>query len=236
MADFNDIGISPRLDWPRVKKLLTIGFVASLLHFAGDMLLGWGVENETLTGIARMLSAYTGTNDKGIFFAATMGLIGMTLEGLCFFGVYRLMAERSPKYAHSFRTGIFGYLIFGVCGFHVPVCALTFLAKHGLSDELLLRYASCFILPALVLFWIFFAVLEVTQIKAFAIGKTPYPKWCWVFSLPVGMAAAMLPSIFGNLPLVNALKCAWIAFGSLWMFGGLLFTMKRASGAAIREN
>lgn len=25
MSDFNDIGISRELDWPRIKKLLTIG-------------------------------------------------------------------------------------------------------------------------------------------------------------------------------------------------------------------
>lgn len=137
MKDFNDIGISRQLDWPRIKKLLTIGLVASLLHFIGDMLLGWGVEDEALTGLARMLSAYTGTPDGGIFAAALLGLFGMTLEGLCYFGVYRLIAARSPAYAHRYRAGIFGYVIFGTCGFHVPVCAITFLAKHGVADGLL---------------------------------------------------------------------------------------------------
>ena len=43
MADFNDIGISRELDLPRIKKLLSIGLFASALHFAGDMILGWGV-------------------------------------------------------------------------------------------------------------------------------------------------------------------------------------------------
>lgn len=27
MSDFNDIGISRELDWPRIKKLLTIAFL-----------------------------------------------------------------------------------------------------------------------------------------------------------------------------------------------------------------
>lgn len=67
MTDFNDIGISRALDLPRIKKLLLIGLFASVLHFAGDMILGWGVEDETLTGIMRMLSAYTATSDGGIF-------------------------------------------------------------------------------------------------------------------------------------------------------------------------
>lgn len=227
MNDFNDIGIARQLDLPRVKKLLAIGLFASVLHFAGDMILGWGVEDETLTGIQRMLSAYTATSDGGIFAAALLGLFGMVLEGLCCFGIYRLIVPYSPKFAHHYRSGIFGYLIFGACGFHVPTCALVFLMKHGLGDETLLRYAAYFVLPAFVLFWVSFAVLEITQIKAFAKGQTPCPKWGWVFSLPVGMLIAMIPSVCGNLPFINALSCAWIAFGSLWMFGGLLAVVTR---------
>lgn len=51
---------------PRIRKLLTIGLLASLLHLAGDLILGWGTEQESLTGILRMLSAYTGTSDGGM--------------------------------------------------------------------------------------------------------------------------------------------------------------------------
>lgn len=232
MSDFNDIGISRQLDIPRIKKLLAIGLFASALHFAGDMILGWGVEDETLTGLARMLSAYTGTSDGGIFASALLGLFGMTLEGLCYFGIYRLIAARSAKYAHSYRAGIFGYVIFGACGFHVPVCAMTFLAKHGLDQGLLLRYAAYFLLPAFLLFWVFFLVLSVTQIKAFAKGLTPYPKWCWVFSMPVGMVAAMLVNVCGNQPWVNAISCAWICIGNVWMFGGLLALLGRTQKTA----
>lgn len=227
MTEFNDIGISNSLDVPRINKLLTIGLFASLLHFAGDMILGWGTEDETLTGIFRMLSAYISTSDGGIFASALLGLFGMVLEGLAFFGIYRMTAPYSQKYAHSLRTGILGYLMFGVCGFHVPTCALVYLTKHGISEELIMRFAAYFVLPGFVLFWIFFLILNVAQIKAFAKGMTPCPKWGWIFSLPVGMLIAMLPSVLGNLPLVNALSCAWIAFGNVWMFGGLLVLMKK---------
>lgn len=227
MTEFNDIGISNSLDVPRIKKLLKIGLFASLLHFAGDMILGWGTEDETLTGIFRMLSAYISTPDGGIFASALLGLFGMVLEGLAFFGIYRMTAPYSQKYAHSLRTGILGYLMFGACGFHVPTCALVYLTKHGISEELIMRFAAYFVLPGFVLFWIFFLILNVAQIKAFAKGMTPCPKWGWIFSLPVGMLIAMLPSVLGNLPLVNALSCAWIAFGNVWMFGGLLVLMKK---------
>ncbi len=227
MNDFNDIGISRQLDWPRNTHLFRVGLFGAILTLVGDMLLGWGVEDETLTGISRMLSAYTDLSDGGIFAAAMLGLFGITIEGLCYFGIYRLMAEHAPAYAHRYRTGIFGYVIFGGCGFHVPVCAMVFLTKYGLAEALVLKYAAYFVLPAFALFWVFFAVLEVTQIQVFAKGLAPYPKWCWVFSLPVGMAAAMLLNVFGNQPWVNAITCAWISVGNIWMFGGLLAVVKR---------
>ena len=228
MADFNDIGIPRQLDWPRVRKLLTIGVFGALLHLTGDLILGWGVEDESLTGLFRTLSAYTATRDGGILASALLGLLGMTLEGLSLFGVYRLMAERSPRDAHRYRSGILGYLIFGACGFHVPTCALVFLGKQGLPEETLVRFALYFLLPATALFWVFFLLLAVTQIAAFAKGRTPYPRWCWVFSPLVGGLAAQALGFLGNLPLLNAIACAWLAIGCLWMFCDLLGLAKSA--------
>lgn len=78
------------------------------------------------------------------------------------------------------------------------------------------------------LFWIFFLILVVTQISALVKDLTPYPKWCAVFSLPVGMILAMAFGIFGNHEWVNAITCAWIPVGNIWMFAGLLLMMKKA--------
>lgn len=228
MKMYNEIGISSQLDWPRIRHLLWVGLFGAVLSVTGDLILGWGVEDESLTGIFRMLSAYVGTSDGGILAAALLGLVGMTVEGLSYFGIYRLMAEKSPRYAHRYRAGILGYVIFGGCGFHLPVCAMVFLTKHGVEAGLVGQFAAYFLLPPFLLFWIFFLILEVTQIGAFAKGLTPYPKWCWVFSMPVGMVAVQLANAFGNRPWVNALSCAWIGIGNLWMFCGLLAAMKRA--------
>ena len=223
---FNDIGISGKLDFPRIKKLLSIGIFSSLLHLVGAFILGWGSENETLTGALRLISAYTETSDGGIFAASILGLFGMTLEGLSMFGIYRLMAETSPKYAHSYRSGIFGYLMFGACGVHVPLCAVAFLEKHGLSADIAELFASYFILPSFVLFLIFFAVLQITQIRAFSGGKTPCPRYCAVFVPVLGTAVAALPKLFGNYPFTNALFFARLAIGNLWTFTGLLISVK----------
>lgn len=141
------------------------------------------------------------------------------------------MAAKSPKYAHRYRSGIFGYLMFCACGFHVPVCTAVSLMKHGLSEALLTQYSAYFLMPPLVLFWIFFFVLVMTQIVAFRKGLTPYLKWCCVFSMAFGMLVYFLAALLGNRPFGNALRCAWLAIGNVWMFGGLLVTMKKAQRA-----
>ena len=149
MNSCNDIGILHNLDFPRIRKLLSIGLFSSLLTFAADMILGWGTEDETLRGISRMLSAYADISDGAIFICGLLGLIGISIEGLSFFGVYRMIAPYSEKYAHLYRTGISGWMIFAPCGFHVPVCAAVFLQKHFGADDIIEKYAVFFVLPAI---------------------------------------------------------------------------------------
>lgn len=216
------------IDKNRVKHLFLIGLFGALLTFVSDFILGYGVEDTTLTGIDRMMSSFTNASEIGLCLAGVLGLIGISIEGLSYFSIYRLIKPSSEKLAHSYRSGILGYLIFGPCGFHVPVCAMAFLAKNGFSGELLTEYIAFFVLPSFVLFWIFFIVLEVSQIKAFVKGLTPYPKWCWIFSLPIGMLMAIAFNVFGNHAWVNALSCAWISVGNLWMYIGLLLNFKKA--------
>lgn len=234
MTTYNDIGIDSKLDWERIVKLLRIGLLAGIMVLVGDMLLGWGIADESLSGMQRELSAYLTLSDTRIFWSAFLGLIGIPLEGLCYFGVYRLMAERSPKHAHTYRSGILGYLIFGACGVHVPCLSAVFFYKYVYAAnpegalELAIKYGGYFLLPGIILFLIFFVVLCGAQISAFAKGMTPYPRWCWIFSMPVGMVIAMIFKVFGESEPVNALTAGWISIGNIWMFGGLLVTVKLA--------
>ena len=234
MRTYNDIGISRQLDWDRIRKLFVIGLIGGCMTFAGDWLLGYGVCDDSLTGLERKLSQFLTLPDHKIFWSAFLGLIGISLEGLCYFGIYRLIA--SEKYAHIFRSGVFGYMLFAACGVHVPCLSCVFFYKHMMVEnletayDLSVRFGKYFLLPALILFLIFFIVMSIGQIGAFAKGQTPYPKWCWIFSLPVGMAATMLLKLAGNHAVINGLTAAWISIGNIWMFGGLLATMRLAKG------
>lgn len=232
MSTFNDIGISRQFDRSRIRKLFLIGLTGAVMTFAGDWLLGYGVYDESLTGPERELSQYLALSDAKIFWSALLGLIGISLEGLCYFGIYRLIS--SEKYAHIFRSGVFGYMLFAACGVHVPCLSSVFFYKHmteaspETAFDLSVKFGAYFLLPAMILFLIFFAVMCIGQIGAFAKGHTPYPKWCWVFSMPVGMAATMLLKFTGNHAVTNGLTAAWISIGNIWMFGGLLLTMRLA--------
>ena len=123
--------------------------------------------------------------------------------------------------------GLFGVVLEGLACF--GVYRLMAAKKHGLSEALLTQYSAYFLMPPLVLFWIFFFVLVMTQIVAFRKGLTPYR--CCVFSMAFGMLVYFLAALLGNRPLGNALRCAWLAIGNVWMFGGLLVTMKKAQRA-----
>lgn len=234
MNTYNDIGIDGKLDWPRIRKLFLIGLIAGCMVLVGDILLGYGVSDPSLSGMEGMLSAYLSLSDTRIIWSAMLGFIGIPLEGLCYFGVYRLMAERSPKHAHAYRSGILGYLAFGGCGVHVPCLACVFFYKYMMaaSPETALasaiRFGAWFLLPGSIVLFIFLIVHSIAQISAFAKGLTPYPKWCWIFSLPVGMAIGAFLNLFGNHAIINALSAGWISIGNIWMFGGLLLMMKKA--------
>ena len=45
--EFNSIGIDGRLDWARIKKLFSIGLFAAILTLIADMMLGWGIQDES---------------------------------------------------------------------------------------------------------------------------------------------------------------------------------------------
>ncbi|QUA51924.1 DUF6796 family protein [Aristaeella lactis] len=234
MASYNDIGIDHKPDWIRIRKLMIIGLLAGFIVLAGDMLLGWGVHDPEKAGLEGFLSSYLTLSDSRMFWSAFLGLIGIPLEGLCYFAIYRLIASRSMHYAHLYRTGIFGYLIFGGCGVHVPCLAAVFVYRHlhetSLENalELSIRFGLYFLLPATILFLLFWLIHSWAHIAAFAKGLTPYPRWCWVFCLPVGQALTMLLKFAPDSALRNALTAGWISVGNIWMMGGLLLTMKYA--------
>lgn len=237
MEEFNDIGINRQLDWNRIEKLLRIGLFSSLIAIAGDFLLGYGTADESLTGLERMLSAYLTLSDGRIIASALCGFLGINLTALSYFGVYRLMAERAPKYAHLYRTGIFGQMMVAGCGNHMLMLACAYFYKHlmkitGSFDEsiaIITRFSCWFLLPMVVLEIVFFYLQFIIQFLAFYKEKTPYPKWCAVLTPIFFMYIIKVIAMFFDHPLANAIGAAWMTIGHALTFAGLLVMMKRAA-------
>lgn len=226
----NSETVSKNQDWGRIRHLIKLGLVASLIAAVGDMILGWGVYDENQR---YAFSLYQNVSDGRLLASELFGIVGMTLELLCLFAVYRIMACSAPKLAHAYRAGIIGCTIFGVCGYHVAFVAMFFAYKSVMEmagEEkavvFLTRYALYFVAPSVTLFFIFLLVLTAAQIVAFAGGHTPYPKWCWIFSLALGACIVyVVCKLLGNYPLTNAIGTAWLHVGAAYMYIGLLAAM-----------
>ncbi len=65
---------------------------------------------------------------------------------------------------------------------------------------------------------------------AFVKGYTPYPKWCFIFNMLVPMIATLFLGFLPESAAMNAISSAWISIGNIWMFAGLLVTMRYADG------
>ena len=223
-------------DWPRVTHLLRLGVLASLMVLTGDMLLGWGVSNPSVSGLPPMLTRYLSVSDGRIFASAMLGLIFIPVECLCWSAVYRMIRPYAEKEAHAYRAGIIGCLAFGGCGVHVPCCMAVYLLKRfyatdpaGAPGEIA-QWMGRFLLPATAIFLVFFLLTAAVQIRAFRRGHTPLPRRCWAFSVLFGLVCAVLLRLCGDHALTNALATGWISIGNLWMMGGLLIEAKKVSG------
>ena len=224
-----------KTNWLRIQHLLKLGILASLMVLTGDMLLGWGVSDPSVTELPALFTRYLSVSDGRIFASALLGLIGIPIECLCWFAIYRMIKPYSEKEAHVYRAGIIGCLAFGGCGVHVPCCIAVWLLKHFYTDnpatvmQETWRFIEWFLLPATVIFLVFFLLAAAVQIRAFSKGHTPLPRRCWIFSVLFGFVFAVVMRLIGNYGLTNALSTGWISIGNLWMMCGLLAASRKVS-------
>lgn len=229
----NTIGINNNLDRARIKKLLTIGLFASVMTGAGDFLLGYAEEIDTGSFSASVMAGALTLTDDQMIIGSLLGLFGIFLEGLACFGIYRLMADAAPQYAHIYRAGIFGYIWLAPIGCHLNMGVLNLAYKYLLLADADMAAKAArplfygFSLPVYVLLAVFWLPMIVIQFKAFSKGLTPYPTYAKWFNVILGAVPAfLLSAIIGmDTALGTAIGTMFLSFGNAFMFGGLLFTM-----------
>ena len=229
----NTIGIDRNLDRARIRKLLSIGLFASVLTGIGDFLLGYAESGEAVGIAASVMAGAPGLADWQMIAGGLLGFFGIFMEGLCFFAVYRLMADAAPGYAHLYRAGIFGYIWLAPAGCHMNVGVLNLACKYLLQadGDLAARAADRFFwgfcLPVYVLLILFWLPMMVIQFRAFSRGLTPYPKKARWFCVPIGAVPALILALIlgpGTAP-GSAVGTMFLSFGNAFIFGGLLLTM-----------
>ena len=226
----NTIGIDNNLDRARIRKLLLIGLIASFMTGIGDFLLGYADEINTESIAASVMAGAVNLSDGQMIAGSLLGMFGIFLEGLACFGIYRLMADAAPKYAHIYRAGIFGYIWLAPIGCHLNMGILNMVYKYLLpldaaTAELVAdRLFWWFSQPIYVLLAAFWIPMIVIQFKAFAKGLTPYPAYAKWFNVILGAIPTLVIAklIGSDNPIGPAIGTMFLSLGNALMFGGLL--------------
>ena len=229
----NTIGINDNLDRARIRKLLIIGLFGSVLTGIGDFLVGFG-KSPAVSGFAEsMLASAVNMTDGQLIAGGLFGVFGLFLEGLAFFAIYRLMADAAPKYAHIYRSGIFGYIWIAPIGCHMNVGLMNIAYKNltALNPETASKVADTMVYAFCVPLWIilacFWIPMLVVQFKAFSKGLTPYPKYARWFTLFLGAVPILLIGfLIGAYTALGAgIGTTFLSAGNALTFGGLLATL-----------
>jgi hypothetical protein len=222
------------INWDRVSLLMKIGIIGAFINFAGDMLVGWGVRDTSLSGIEGLVSQYLTMSDRRIFWSAILGFIGAPVSGCGHVCIYKLIKPYSGKYAKLFGVGSLGLVALGGSGVHMSSLAAAFFYKYitAASPEIALassiKFVCYFSLPLYIVFFVFWVMQTYAHIRAIAGGFSPYPRWCWVFSMPVGALLFSPINLFGNHALVNAIMVGVFTLGNIWTLGGSLLMLGKA--------
>lgn len=221
----------------KVNLLLKIGIVGASINLAGDLLAGWGIKDISLNGIEGLVSQYLTMSDRRMFWSAILGLVGAPVSVFGHLGIYKLIKPYSRQYAKLYKVGMLGCLALGGSGVHMSSLASAFFYKYmtAAAPETALatsiKFVCYFSLPLYIAFFVFWFIAVYAHIRAIAGGFSPYPRWCWVFSMPVGGLLFSLVSVFGNHALVNAIAVGALTLGNIWKLGGHLLMLNK-----VKEN
>ena len=82
MSDIMNTEEEKRMDWKKVRLLLTVGIAAAVAALAGDMLMSWGKANRGAVGLEMIFSRYLGVSAGRTFFSALIGMIAHVSEDI----------------------------------------------------------------------------------------------------------------------------------------------------------
>lgn len=227
------IGIDGNLDRARIRLLLVVGLIGSVLTGAGDFLLGFGDELPSANLAEDLMASAPNLADWQLVCGGFFGVVGIFMEGIAFFAVYRLMADSAPRMARVFRAGIFGYIWLAPVGCHLNIGVMNFAYKYllqadpSVASQVAEPMIWWFCAPVYALLCLFWIPMIVVQWRAFAKGFTPYPAYAKWFNLIVGAVPCLVVSALVGFDsaLGAGIGTMFLSWGNALMFGGLLATL-----------
>lgn len=221
------------LDIKRVKKLLVIGIFGTILGIVADFIFGFNKYDASLTSSAKRFSLYENVSDARFIAGNVLGIIGVILQTLCLFSIFRLINDKDKKLAHIYRSGIILLTVVGPFGGHSLFISMFYVYKkiYELSGrevalEVATSYMMAFLLVALILYIIAALIIVISQVVAIIKKRTILPKYNAIYSIARGLILTLIfMCINVNNEFINAMMVSGLNFGFLIMYVGILINV-----------
>lgn len=219
------------LDIKRVRKLLIIGLIGTLIATTGDLILGWNKMNLTGDTINDSFSLYNSTSPVRFILANTLGVFGMILEILSLFSIFRLINENNKKIAHIYRAGIILFSFSALSSHSLSISMFYIYNKINSEVNTLLalkiakEYMLYFVLLSSFIYIVSFFIIGIVQLIAILKKETILPKRAAIYSIFLGLIILLISMFLPNIEIFNALKVSALNVGFLIMYLGVLINV-----------
>jgi len=221
----------------KAESWLKIGLFGALLTLFGDCLIGAAKFPDGANMIEGYFAIALDMPAWRPILGGLIGFVGICLEFPALMTICPLIREHMPRGGSFYKFSMYVYLALGGGAVHLP-CGVLLWIYEAVAEasgaevgcDIATRYLLYFLLPAAVVFGVFFIGASVVQFIAFAKGRTPFPKWYCVFNLLIGKAVFNAVRRLGNTALCNGIGTSNMSLGAIIMFTALLLSWKKYVG------
>ena len=219
------------------ERNLKISLFGAVLTLIGDLLIGAAKFPDGANLIDGYLAIALVMPEWRPIAGGLIGFVGICLEFPGLMTLCPLIRERMPRGGRFYRAAMYVYLAVAGGAVHLPCGTLLWISRSVTAAagaeagrDIAMRYALYFLLPAAVLFAVFFVGACAVQFIAFIKGRTPFPKWYCIFNLLIGKAVFNGVRQLGNTALINGIGTSNMSLGAIIMFTALLLGWKKYAG------
>lgn len=209
----------------KARTYLLIGLAGACLTLIGDLLIGCVKFPEGAGLLEGYFAAALALPVWRPILGGLIGFLGISLEFLGLMTLYPLLKKRMPHGAAFYKLSMYVYLAIAGGAVHLP-CGVFMWLYHSVTDAagqtagyaIALQYVLYFILPASLVFYVFFAGSSIVQFIGIVKGYTPFPKWYALFNLLIVSVLFNALRNIGNYAVVNGIGTSNKSLGAIIMF------------------